>query len=117
MKLLPEITAIQHEGDHAVTLSLLVQPALHYFPNHFPHYPLLPGVVQLDWAIHFGRETLQATGEFCRMDNIKFQAIVQPGQRLNLHLQWNADSGRLAFAYRLDEKTFSSGIVILAVAS
>ncbi len=117
MKRLPEITAIQHQGTHAVILSLLVQPELHYFPNHFPDYPLLPGVVQLDWAIHFGRKTLQARGDFCRMDNIKFQAIVQPGQKLDLHLQWHAENGRLEFAYKQDEKTFSSGVVILAVAS
>lgn len=112
MKLLPEIASIVHEETNSVTLALLVQPELHYFPNHFPNYPLLPGVVQLDWVIHFGREILQATGEFCRMDNIKFQAIIQPAQKLNLHLQWHAENGCLEFAYRLDETTFSSGTVV-----
>lgn len=117
MTLLPEVISIAYEESNAVTLSLLVQPELHYFPNHFPNYPLLPGVVQLDWVIHFGRGILQVTGEFCRMDNIKFQAIVRPAQRLNLRLQWQADTRRLAFTYTLDETTFSSGIVVFTTAS
>lgn len=113
MQLLPEVLAIQEQTEHSLVLQLQVQADLHYFPNHFAGFPLLPGVVQLNWVMHFGREHLPVTGEFKSLENIKFQSIVQPGQRMQLHLHWQAATQRLEFEFSHGEQKFSSGRIVL----
>jgi 3-hydroxymyristoyl/3-hydroxydecanoyl-(acyl carrier protein) dehydratase len=39
----------------SATYRLRVPPTLEHFRGHFPGFPILPGVVQLDWAVRFGR--------------------------------------------------------------
>ncbi len=47
-----------------VLLALTVPDDLLYFDGHFRVAPVLPGVVQVDWAIHYGRLHLGLTGAF-----------------------------------------------------
>ncbi|MCB5188038.1 hypothetical protein LG200_08480 [Methylobacillus caricis] len=112
MQLLPEIKSILRTTPHAVVLELRVQPELHYFPHHFPEFPILPGVVQLNWAVHFSREQLAIEGEFSALENVKFQSIVLPGQKLELLLEWHAGKRRLEFLFAQGEQNFSSGRII-----
>jgi 3-hydroxymyristoyl/3-hydroxydecanoyl-(acyl carrier protein) dehydratase len=110
--LLPKVLAIQHDGDLAVTLNLHISEHLDFFPGHFPGHPILPGVVQLHWAIHYGGELLPMVGSFVRMDNIKFNAIVLPNANMDLSLQWHSDKTHLEFIFSDHVKKFSSGRVV-----
>lgn len=112
--LLPEIIAQRDDGADRLTLTLRIQPELDYFVGHFPELPLLPGVVQVDWAVRFGRELLQARGDFVSLDNLKFQAMIVPNATVQLALEWQAASGRLNFAYTQGETVMSSGRICLA---
>ena len=38
----------------SVTLILQIDAGLFWFQGHFPHLPILPGVAQLDWVMHYG---------------------------------------------------------------
>jgi 3-hydroxymyristoyl/3-hydroxydecanoyl-(acyl carrier protein) dehydratase len=53
------------------------------FAGHFPGRPILPGVVLLDAAL----QRLEADGHIdlanCRVNSVKFQGIVEPGDRLH----------------------------------
>jgi 3-hydroxymyristoyl/3-hydroxydecanoyl-(acyl carrier protein) dehydratase len=106
---IPEIIARSEEGAGRLRLTLAIRPDLTYFSGHFPGLPLLPGVVQVDWAARFGREYLQASGEFLSLDNLKFQAVIFPGATLELELEWQPASGRLVFAYSQNGQPMSSG--------
>src|SRR5690606_37926347 len=44
---------LRDAGQALLTFDL--DPALAVFDGHFPGYPILPGVAQLDWAVRFGR--------------------------------------------------------------
>lgn len=105
----PEVVAKSVEGVGRLRLTLAIQPDLEYFCGHFPGLPLLPGVVQVDWAVCYGREHLQAGSEFVSLDNLKFQAVIFPGTTLDLVLEWHPDSGRLTFAYSQHGQPMSSG--------
>lgn len=41
-----------------IILELLVDDNLFWFDGHFSHQPILPGVAQLDWVMHYGTEIL-----------------------------------------------------------
>ncbi len=81
-------------------LLLELGPDLLAFQGHFPGFPILPGVVQVDWAIRFGEELFGPLGSFEGMEQLKFLDLVRPGERPELHLAFDPDRGRLRFVYQ-----------------
>ena len=92
-----------------VELKLRIPADLDCLPDHFPRLPMVPGVVQLDWAIGFGRRHLGVKGEFRGIAGLKFQHPLLPRASVTLTLSTSGDE--LSFAYRNAERTCSSGRV------
>lgn len=109
---LPTLLGRRWQGE-VLVLRLRLDPELPWFAGHFPDAPLLPGVVQLHWAMHYGRQLPGLTGAFGGMSQLKFQRPLRPGQECELHLSWQADKGQLLFGYRLGDEHASSGRVRL----
>ncbi|URW96314.1 3-hydroxyacyl-ACP dehydratase FabZ family protein [Pantoea agglomerans] len=101
----------------SVTLTLQIDAGLFWFQGHFPHLPILPGVAQLDWVMHYGVSLLAPGKQFVAVDNIKFQQPVLPDSLLQLRLDWDAEKSRLSFRYSLlkddGEQAASSGKIAL----
>ncbi|MGX9382390.1 AMP-binding protein [Pseudomonas sp. JQ36] len=112
----PEVLE-QVETDGEWSLQLSVPPDLAYFSGHFPKAPVLPGVVQVEWALNLGRQLLNLSGKFAGMEVLKFQQLVRPGDEVQLHLRFDPERGKLYFAYRNDTATCSSGRIILEPAN
>jgi acyl-coenzyme A synthetase/AMP-(fatty) acid ligase/3-hydroxymyristoyl/3-hydroxydecanoyl-(acyl carrier protein) dehydratase len=104
---------VETEGEWSLQLS--VPPDLAYFSGHFPKAPVLPGVVQVEWALNLGRQLLNLTGPFAGMEVLKFQQLVRPGDEIQLHLRFDPERSKLYFAYRNDTATCSSGRILLGV--
>lgn len=111
----PEVLE-QSASDGEWSLQLSVPPDLAYFSGHFPKAPVLPGVVQVEWALNLGRQLLKLDGAFAGMEVLKFQQLVRPGDAIQLHLRFDAERGKLYFAYRNDTATCSSGRILLGPA-
>lgn len=108
----PEVLA-QLETDGEWSLQLSVPPDLAYFSGHFPKAPVLPGVVQVEWALNLSRQLLNLSGPFAGMEVLKFQQLVRPGDEIQLHLRFDPERSKLYFAYRNDTATCSSGRILL----
>jgi 3-hydroxymyristoyl/3-hydroxydecanoyl-(acyl carrier protein) dehydratase len=115
-QLLPHVLAARPRDANSpsrhIVLDLHVPPELDHFAGHFPGLPILPGVVQLDWAIRFAREHLAVTGEFTRVENLKFLALVQPGAQLQLELRLDPAGDRFEFSFSGATRKHSSGRVL-----
>ncbi|MCQ2031486.1 acyl-CoA synthetase family protein [Stutzerimonas zhaodongensis] len=95
-------------------LQLAIPPDLAHFTGHFPHTPVLPGVVQIDWAIGLARELMEDLPPcFKGMEVLKFQQLARPGDQLNLTLRFDRERNKLHFAYRNGEAACSSGRILL----
>ncbi|MBI3897948.1 MAG: beta-hydroxyacyl-ACP dehydratase [Gammaproteobacteria bacterium] len=105
---------ILHEtrADAAVRLRLRLTPDLEFFAGHFPDWPILPGVVQVHWAIALGQRYLGVTGVFRGLDNLKFHRVTPPETELDLDLQYHVERNLLAFAYGNDGGKYSSGRIV-----
>lgn len=99
-------------------VELDVLPDLAHFTGHFPRTPVLPGVVQVDWAQQLARQLIvELPPRFCGMEVLKFQQLVRPGDRLQLTLRFDAERGKLYFSFRNGEAACSSGRILLGAAS
>lgn len=92
---------------------LTVPPDLLYFDGHFTIAPVLPGVVQVDWALYYGRLHLGLTGPFAGMNAIKFQQMIRPGKPVQLELSWDELKRSLHFRYFSEAGAHASGRILL----
>jgi hypothetical protein len=93
-------------------VSLDIVPQLRVFDGHFPGAPVLPGVVQLDWAIEFGRQVFPLPGRFLRAEQLKFSQPVLPPLQLELALEWDDTARRLGFRFSSQRGLHSSGRLV-----
>ena len=108
----PDVLATNRTGD-SVVLTLFIPEELLYFDGHFDLASLLPGVVQIDWAVHFGSQLFNFSGEFSRLEVIKFKEVISPNQQVVLTLQFKENKNKLLFSYQSDSGVCSSGRVVL----
>lgn len=108
----PVILKEEVEGEGRLDIRL---PAnLSYFDGHFENTPILPGVVQIDWAINKAREYQSIPQPFLRIEALKFFQILQAGQDVTLSLKYNADKLSLQFEYLGVDKKYSSGRIVFS---
>ncbi|HET6329718.1 MAG TPA: hypothetical protein VFF76_02930 [Holophagaceae bacterium] len=84
------------------------------FTGHFPGQPILPGVVQLDWAIRLGEAAFGPLGAFRSVEHLKFQATIGPLEPVELRLAWNAATLELGFDFAGAGGRKSNGFVRFA---
>jgi acyl-coenzyme A synthetase/AMP-(fatty) acid ligase len=102
------------EQDAQWQLDLGVPLDLAHFSGHFPRTPVLPGVVQIDWAIALAQELIADLPPcFQGMEVLKFQQLARPGDRLHLTLRFDRERSKLHFAYRNGDAPCSSGRILL----
>ena len=116
---LPLVQAVQQAADEVV-LQLAVPAQTAHFEGHFIEQGVLPGVAQIHWAVHFGREYFALPPRFKGMDAIKFQAVILPDANVTLTLKYRADKHQLNFSYtgvnaQGDARAHSSGRISFGV--
>nr|WP_238474467.1 acyl-CoA synthetase family protein [Pseudomonas cavernae] len=109
------LSAVEQDGEWQ--LELVVPLDLAHFSGHFPTVPVLPGVVQIDWAQQLARRLIaDLPPRFAGMEVLKFQQLVRPGDRLQLALRFDSTRGKLYFAFRNGAAACSSGRILLGAA-
>lgn len=111
-----EIGRHQAQPQH-LEIDLYLDPALFWFQGHFAVQPLLPGVAQIDWVMHYAITLLAPAYRFHSIQSVKFQAPLLPGATVTLILDWNPTRQMLTFSYQRHDgerrHTASSGKIRL----
>ena len=92
-----------------MVLDLRIPEDLAYFAGHFDEVAVVPGVVQIQWAVHYAKLNLGLELLFSHMEAIKFKELLLPGQQLALSLNYDEERRKLEFCYRSDACEYSSG--------
>jgi acyl-coenzyme A synthetase/AMP-(fatty) acid ligase len=105
----PVILKTRNLGTGATVLELHIPAELEWFRGHFPQAPLLPGVVQLKWAIEEGNRLYGPFGPFRALHGIKFQRPVVPGMHITLELARMHNGSGIRFTYESTQGRHASG--------
>lgn len=109
---LPRVRELENEAGR-VLLEIVAPANLLYFDGHFDVAPILPGVVQVDWALHYGRQYFGMPARFKGMNQLKFQHVIEPEQPVQLELRCDAAGQGLRFSYSSAAGQHSSGRIVL----
>ena len=91
---------------------IIVPQDLLYFKGHFQIAPVLPGVVQVDWAIYFARQYFNLPANFSGLHALKFQQIISPETPVHLELLHQVQKQALQFRYYSDAGPHATGRVL-----
>ena len=99
-----------------------------YFRDHFPGYPIVPGVLVLESLAQLGGRLVEAsvrqtTGRrvlpvLAKLDHAKFLRPVRPGDRLDLVTEVTAitaDAARVTATARVDGRRVASADILYAM--
>ncbi|WP_250460492.1 AMP-binding protein [Microbulbifer litoralis] len=111
VRMLPRV--IKREmAEQNVRVEIQIPADLPCLPGHFEDAPVVPGVVQIDWAMHYGRELLGLGGRFSSMEVIKFKQLLRPGENAVLELEFDIEKNKLKFRFHCPDNEvgeYSSG--------
>lgn len=93
-------------------LELSIPTSLAVFTGHFPDHPVLPGIVQIDWAARIAEQYFEHTGRFQKLSNVKFTSMVFPNTKLALKLAYNPEKNHVKFTYCSLDTVYSSGTLV-----
>ena len=82
----PEVLE-EHRGSDFIERICLVPSDLSCFAGHFPGRPVVPGVLQLDWAMELLALLQEAPPVVEEIELLKFLAPLEPGARFRLHVR------------------------------
>ena len=92
-------------------LLLAISPEMECFQGHYPGNPILPGIVQLHWAIGFSISLLGFSELPLDIKRLKFKNIVQPPRVLELVLS-KSSANTVQFQFSSVDQTHSMGSLI-----
>lgn len=94
---------------------LWVAETLPYFDGHFRGNPILPGVVQIDWAVTAAEHVFNTTSAECfsGISRLKFRAPIKPGTWLKMSMLLSAPT--ISFEIRDAENVRTQGRLLYDV--
>ncbi len=109
----PDVKGIRR-SDEGIEIDLFIPGEIMYFEGHFPDLPVLPGIVQLDWAVIEARRHFGLSAPVTNVQNLKFRKLLRPNTDVTLTLRHRAEDDRFIFEYRDGETVYSSGRFVFA---
>ena len=110
---LPEVIDVKILPN-CVQLELDMNSELEAFKGHFDAIPIIPGVVQIQWALAFGKLHIEeiTDQEIACLEKLKFQYVIQPGMKIILQLE--LIDNKLIFSFISSERKHSYGKIVIA---
>lgn len=94
------------------TLEAYIDEGCFYFDGHFADFPLVPGFVELGFALENAGKYLGISLEsISKIQSVKFSSFLRPCDNARLELEKNED--RLSFTLYANDKICSSGKIAL----
>lgn len=111
---MPTVISVTRNADQsAASLHLSIDSGLNGFDGHFEGAPIVPGVLQIYWALQFANIHLKPVSPLAidNLEAIKFQHLMTPGAEV--HLELELTGAKLQFTFSSPYKRYSAGKIAL----
>lgn len=105
----------QTDNEYSVTGKVPLD--LVYLADHFERFPLVPGVIELQWICEQASQLLQTNIECRYFEKLKFQKFLRPNDEFLLQLKWNEKLHKLHFSLKTASEPCCSGVAVLNLKS
>ena len=108
------ISVTRSPSQPAAILQLAIHPHLDGFDGHFDGAPVVPGVLQIYWALQFANTYLKPVSplDITNLETIKFQHVMTPGIEVQLELE--LVGAKLQFVFSSPSRRYSSGKIAIS---
>jgi 3-hydroxymyristoyl/3-hydroxydecanoyl-(acyl carrier protein) dehydratase len=108
--LAPEVLE-ESQGEDRIEQRIRVPNELACWPGHFPEHPVVPGVLQVHWAMELAARWRGATPAVRRIEVLKFKQLLLPGRELTLCVSRGRRPESFHFELVDGDEIFSTGRV------
>ncbi|MDP8169894.1 hydroxymyristoyl-ACP dehydratase [Pasteurella skyensis] len=84
-----------------------------YLKDHFADFPLVPGVIELQWVTDKITQFIAQEVEIKEINKLKFQKFLCPNDVFELMIKWEEDKNRIIFTLKTENEMCSSGIILI----
>ncbi|MGH7266186.1 MAG: AMP-binding protein [Candidatus Rokuibacteriota bacterium] len=77
--------------------------------GHFPGFPVVPGVIQLQWVMELARSLAGPAMRLGALEVVKFKTLLRPGQTFRLRVELSESGETMRFRLWDEQTVFSSG--------
>lgn len=110
---LDPIWSAPQQDDSHYRITGKVPLELRFLKDHFAEFPLVPGVIELQWINEKMQAFLGRELSFSSIDRLKFQHFLRPNDEFTLTLTWQSEKQRIAFQVSVEDNICCSGVAIL----
>tara|TARA_R110002167_G_scaffold22419_1_gene80470 strand:- start:372 stop:713 length:342 start_codon:yes stop_codon:yes gene_type:complete len=104
----PFILSQEKLTDLSLLLELKILPEIIYFEGHFEGMPVLAGVVQIGWVLHYAALFLEVDkSKFQQIVQMKFTQVIRPDMVVSLSIELKGDA--LTFKYFSGDVVYAVG--------
>lgn len=107
----PPVIALRQTAANLLEAELELLPGQSCFHGHFDGWPVLAGVIQIDWVMWLARRHLGCDSTFRALQSIKFLQLIRPPLTPVLSIEYQRGRGLIRFTYRHGDTTLSNGII------
>jgi acyl-coenzyme A synthetase/AMP-(fatty) acid ligase/3-hydroxymyristoyl/3-hydroxydecanoyl-(acyl carrier protein) dehydratase len=100
-------------SENAIERTALVPSDLSCFPGHFPDHFIVPGVLQLDWALGLAEVLLGRAPAVQKIESLKLLMPLESGARFRIRVE-SASATRLEFRLWFEDVVFAKARIRLA---
>lgn len=107
---LPEKTKIT-TNESEICAEFNIDESLPYLEGHFDKKAVLPGVVQIGWAIACVESSRGIEFSFHSLKSIKFTSLVLPPTEMKMTIKFDEKKGMIKFQSHTPKGKCASGII------
>jgi len=106
----PRVRSVEADSGY-LRVKLDISSDLSWFRGHFPNQPVLPGVVQLHWAVLVAQACFDVSGVPAEIKRLKFKKVFTPPQDLELTVHRHS-ANEIQFQFCGQGEDYSEGRLV-----